>query len=108
MTKQESVYGILADQLEHYNISEGLLQHCAKEIVQDLDMWGEFSGDSVASSNRYQELEGQIEQLKKDKDKALDRQAMEYNNKLKDANASARAMINQRNKLIEELKKQIK
>lgn len=109
MTKSEYAAEMLTEALyvEGVEMLPTIVYAIAKDIVDGLDMWHEMSGDSVASSNRYQELEGQIEQAKKAKQEALDRQEREYNEKLKDANASARAIISQKNMVIEELQKQI-
>lgn len=110
MTKTDYVVEMLSEALhiEGVELLPVVIQEIAQGIVQGLDMWYEMSGDNVASSNRYGELSNQIEQLKKDKQSALDKQEREYNDKLKDVNASARAIINHKNTVIEELQKQIK
>lgn len=107
MTKTEYVTEMLQDMLSDNPVTDEQISQWAKSIIDGIDMWHEMSSDSVATTNRYQYLEGQIEQLKKSKEDALDKQEREYKEKLKDINQSARAIIYNQQREIEELKKQI-
>lgn len=77
MTKQEYIVEMLSEILQKYNIPPEILQYCAEDVVDGLDVWYELSGDSVASSNRYSALESEklqaVEKIRKEYEGYIER-----------------------------------
>ena len=103
MTKMDYVAEMLSEELEHYQITPELINRCAKSIIDGLDMWYELSGESVASNNRYKELESSIIKSEQKREKMLMELENKHSKELKEWNIYSRMAIQRKNEEIERL-----
>ncbi len=108
MTKTKYVAEIISEELEHYSITPELIEGLAEGIVHGLDMWYEFSGDSVASSNRYAAIESEKQQAIKSAQKELENEQKRHSDEMEEANRNVRWMRARYQQQIEELQKQVR
>ncbi len=108
MTKQEYIVEMLSEILGHYQITPEVLQQCAEDVVDGLDVWYELSGDSVATSNRYQHLEDEVVQVKKATEKELEKAEKKHKEEVDQMIRETRWRYQRYQEKIDELQKQVK
>jgi len=108
MNKIEYIAEMLSEELEQYQIPPEIIKQCAEGLVYGLDMWYELSGDSVATSNRYAELEHQVVKATQKGEKQLAEEENRHSKELEELRRNASWSLQRKQEKIEELQKQIK